>query len=255
LSVGIVWLGKVESKEELRHAAEAANVDLIAVFDLTLRDARSGILVNNTTRLKITYAKKPGVVFTSDELVNLKVEQWRQQDHKGADPVETEVKQAIEALDKVLKPIPLPEALTTERAKKRIEDLVAAKPADPLPVIVEARYYVTKGLLPETEMTHAAVALLGEAEYAQLIAKSSGPSAGGAMGQMVGGALSLPGAISLVQGVNFVTGHTARVAEAKKRSAAAVSKRKSDPAAAASGGSSLKNLLPFGFGGGQGAKK
>jgi len=81
----------------------------------------------------------------------------------------------LDAVDKVLKPTPLPEAVTAERAKKRIADLVAAKPDEPLPVLVEARYYLTKGLLGQDDYVETAKSLLGEDGFAKLASRAKAP--------------------------------------------------------------------------------
>jgi hypothetical protein len=135
-------------------------------------------LTNNRLVLRVFTAKnnKPIPNYVPEALVNLDVEKWRQKNERGIDPVEREVLKAIEALDAVLKPVPLPEALTAERVKKRIDDLVAEKPTEPLPVLVEARFYAAKGLLPEAEVAKAAVALLGEANFARLQARAADES-------------------------------------------------------------------------------
>jgi hypothetical protein len=173
----ITWLGKVkdEDRDELQKRAEAAGVDFLLVFEMTLKEARSSTFINNKTTLKITNLRlsKPLAGYSPEPLVNLAVEQWRQKDEKGLDPVEREVTKAIEAFDKALKPVPLPEAVTAERAKKRIADLVAAKPDEPLPVIVEARYYMSKGLMTEDEVNEAAKSLLGEDGFARLAARAA----------------------------------------------------------------------------------
>jgi hypothetical protein len=101
----------------------------------------------------------------------LDVERWRQKDEKGVEPVEREILKVLEALDKILKPIPLPDAVTEDRAKKRITDLVDSKPDEPLPVIVEARYYMAKGLLSQSDYIDAAKTLLGEDGINKLAAR------------------------------------------------------------------------------------
>ena len=78
----------------------------------------------------------------------------------------------LDVVDKALKPTPLPDALTAERAKKRIADLIAAKPDEPLSVLVEARYYMVKGLLAQNEFMDAAKSLLGEDGFAKLAARA-----------------------------------------------------------------------------------
>jgi hypothetical protein len=228
LGLAVVWLGKATSKEEASRLAEAAQVDILVTYEIEVRLARNSEFVNNTTLLRIASVRKGEPIFASKEINNRTVATAR---GLKEDPVEKEVARAIEALDKVCKVAPLP-ALTPEQVKARIASLVAEKPANPLPVVVEARYYVAKGLLPEAELFTTAVAAMGEAEYARLIANS--PGAG--MGQLIGSALSLPGVVNLVRGVNAAT------------SAAGASARR--PAEGGEGqqpGSrGLRGLLPFG---------
>jgi hypothetical protein len=144
------------------------------------------------------------------------VMQGREKGQKTDDPVDKEVGRALEALDKACKPAPLPKQVTAELAKSRIAGLIAEKPADPLPVLLETRFYVTKGLLTDNDMQQAAVSLLGEIEYAQLIASSPD----GEMTQAIGSAISLPGMIELMRGVNTATGASARAKARRERDAA-----------------------------------
>jgi hypothetical protein len=171
----VVWLGKVDKdeREKLDKVAEAADVDILALFDMRVRQARTESLINTTTTLKLINVKtEKAIGYSPEPIINFDVEKWRQKDVKGTDPVEREVVKAVEALDKSLKPVPLPEAVTAERAKKRISDLVAAKPDEPLPVLVEARYYFAKGLLSEQDYMDAAKELIGEDGYMRLAAKA-----------------------------------------------------------------------------------
>lgn len=175
LSPGILWLGKFDEREQVTKRAEAAAVDVLAIFEINVRESRTGNIANNTTRLRLLSVKPsfPAVAgHTPEALVNLTVEQWRQKEQKGTDPVDREIDKAVEAFDKLFKPTALPEALTAERAKKRIADLVAVTPAEPLPVLVEARFYATKGLISQEEFEGAAIALLGQNGYAELKEKA-----------------------------------------------------------------------------------
>ena len=180
LNPGIIWLGKTEDREDLVKRAEATGCDIMAVFHMTIREARASSLINTTTSLKLQCYRpnNPGGKwpflkdFSSEPLINLTVETWRQKEEKGVDPVEREITKAIEAIDKVLKPSPLPDAVTAERAKKRIADLVAQKPEDPLPVLVEARFYSTKGLMTDAEYVETAKSLLGETGFEKLKARA-----------------------------------------------------------------------------------
>jgi hypothetical protein len=170
----IIWLGKTEERDDLIKRAQVTGCDIMAVFHITLREARASSLINNTTVLKIQNlrAGKPLAGYSAEPLINLTVETWRQKEEKGIDPVEKEVTKAVEALDKALKPVPLPEAVTAERAKKRIADLVAQKPEDTLPVIVEARFYAAKGLMTEDEYVETAKSLLGDSGFEKLKARA-----------------------------------------------------------------------------------
>jgi hypothetical protein len=173
----IVWLGKVDEKErdDLNKRAEALDVDILAVFSMTLHQARTGNFTNNKLLLRLYNLRTGKAVpnYSPEALINLEVEKWRQKDSKGTDPVEAEIMKMLDALDQALKPVPLPEAVTAERAKKRINDLVAKKPEEPLPVLVEARYYMVKGLLDQSDFAEAAKSLLGEDGLAKLKARAS----------------------------------------------------------------------------------
>ena len=174
----IVWLGKVDEDErdELNKRAEALDVDILAVFSMRLHQARTGNFINNPATLRLSSFRAgkwqglPGHV--PEAITNLDVEKWRQKDVKGTDPVEAEILKMLDTLDKALKPAPLPDAVTAERAKKRIADLVATKPEEPLPVLVEARYYLAKGFMSEDEFMEAAKSLLGEDGYTKLAARA-----------------------------------------------------------------------------------
>jgi hypothetical protein len=177
ISPCVVWLGKVDEDErdELNKVAEAMDVDIMAVFSMTLHKARTGNLTNNKLVLRVINLRtgKPLAGYSPEPMINLEVEKWRQKDSKGTDPVEAEILKLLDAMDKALKPVPLPEAVTAERAKKRINELVAAKPEEPLPVLVEARYYMVKGLLDQSDFAETAKSLLGEDALDKLKARAS----------------------------------------------------------------------------------
>jgi hypothetical protein len=217
LGMAIAWLGKTDKdkKDELAKQVVDSGADLLITYEIALKATRVEKLYSNQTRMKITDTKRGDVLYTSPDLDNRAVMQERKKGQKEDDPVDKAVGRAIEALDKFCKPAPLPEGVTAERAKARLAGLVAERPADPLPVLLESRFYTAKGLLTESDMQSTAVALLGEAEYAQLIASS--PE--GAMTQAVGSAISLPGMIELMHGVNTATGASARAKARRDRDA------------------------------------
>jgi hypothetical protein len=197
LALGVVWLGKFNTRDELNKALQSDNIDLLVVYDLTLQPGKNTSFVNNKTKIRITPAKsnrREEMLFNSTLLENRLVMQAREKGIKGDDPVDKEVKGAIEALDKSCKPEPLPAALTAEVAKRRVAALIAEKPADPLSVLVEVRLYVAKGLLSESDFEAAAVSLLGEAEYGKLLASAQGAE----MGQWSG----LSAVLEVLHGLN-----------------------------------------------------
>jgi hypothetical protein len=179
ISPCLLWLGKFkeDEREDLTKVAAEMDVDILAVFSLTLKQARSGNLLNNKAILRLVNMRtgKTLADYSPEPIVNLDVEKWRQKDEKGTDPVEREVLKMLDAMDKVLKPMALPETVTAERAKKRIADLVAAKPDEPMPVLVEARYYFAKGLLGPSDFAETAKSLFGEEGFAKLAARAKAP--------------------------------------------------------------------------------
>ena len=113
-----------------------SSADVIIVFEVTVRPAKAISFVQNTTKFRVTTAKTGQVLFTSDQINNLKVLDDRRKGVKGEDPIDKEVDQALAALQKTFAPAPLPEAVTAEIATKRITDLAAEKPSDPLPLLL-----------------------------------------------------------------------------------------------------------------------
>jgi hypothetical protein len=243
LATAVVWLGKAGSKEELVKMAQDANVDVLVTYEITLQSNKQISLVRNITKVKITTVKRDEPLFTSAGLENRLVLLARNKSTKAEDPVDQEIEKAMEALDKVLKPVALPAAVTGDVIKRRIAMLIDEKPADKLPAVVEARYYAAKGLISHDEATRAAMTLLGDAEYAEMILSTPfDPGSQQGLGQMVGRGLSLPGVLDMLSAANHVTGQTARNEEARQRQAT-----EKPPTAPAAGG--VRSLLPFGFGG------
>jgi hypothetical protein len=172
LSPCVIWLGKGNAIGEITKRAEAADIDVLAVFSLSLKENRTGV-VNNTTTLRIHNLRTQKLISSSPEpLANVAVYNKRKKDDKATDPVKSEVLKALTAIDPVLKPAPLP-ARTADVAKQRIAFLVSTKPEEPLPVVVEARLYLTKGLMTEDEFLSTAKTLLGDDGFAKLAARAA----------------------------------------------------------------------------------
>jgi hypothetical protein len=250
LGTALVWLGKANSKDDLLSMAQKAHVDVLVLFEIALKTNTKNTLVNNVTKMRIMTvasltkkdSKEPDL-FESAALENRMVLLAREKGGKTVDTVEKEVTHAIEALDKGLKPVPLPAGVTGEAIKRRLAAQIAEKPADPLPLAVEIRYYAVKGLLTQAEAINGTAALLGPAEYAELVASAQiEPTPDQLVGQVLGRAMSIEGVLDLLSAANGVTGQTTRD-DASRRAGA--DKAKNAPPAR--GG--LQGLFPFGSGG------
>ncbi len=253
LGTAVVWLGKANSKDDLLSLAQKAHVDMLVIYEIAIKTNTKNTLVNNVTKMRVVTvaslakkdAKEPEL-FASAGLENRVVLLAREKGGKPDDSVEKEVAHAIDALDKSCKPVALPAGVTGDAIKRRLATQIAEKPADPLPLATEIRYYAVKGLLTPGEATNGTAALLGPAEYAQLVA-SAPPDAGleQQVGQAVGRAMSIDGVLDLLSAANSVTGQNSRD-EARQRAG----KTKSAPGKTGGG---LQGLFPFGSG--SGAKK
>jgi hypothetical protein len=239
LGTGVIWLGKANSKDDLLSMAQKAHVDVLVIYELALKTNQKNTLVNNVTKMRVvtvaSLAKKDSKepdLFESSPLENRMVLLTREKGGKSVDSVEKEVTHAIEALDKGLKPVALPAGVTGEAIKRRLATQIAEKPADPLPLAVEIRYYAVKGLLTPTEAINGTVALLGPAEYAELIASAQiEPTPEQLVGQAFGRAMSIDGVLDLLSAANSATGRTARqgsVPETAKKASARGKKNRSN---------------------------
>lgn len=169
---GVTWLG-TGSATELAKTAREMEIDVLIVFEVTVRTARTSEFVQNTTKFRVSTTSNNQTIFSSAQLNNLKVFEERAKS-KTADPIADEVKRYFTAADKVLTPANLPSAVTADRVATRVKDLAAKKPDNPLPTLVEIRYYNKLGLLADNAMTEAFSTLLGGEKAAELL-KSPSP--------------------------------------------------------------------------------
>jgi hypothetical protein len=200
LAPAITWVGTRESKDALLSDAQAAEADVLITFEIAVKAATGSAFINNTTRVRVSALRKDKeeLVFTSAALNNRAVHLDREKGNKDVDPVEREVTRFVETLDKTYTTAELPAAVTPDRALARIQALVAEQPENGLPVVVEARYYVAKGLLKEEDLVAASMQVLGEEKYAEMMQALPGAGAGKAMA----GAVSFGGLVDLMRGVN-----------------------------------------------------
>lgn len=238
LALAVTWLGKASSKDELDRLRAKADCDVLVTYEITVRPTPR--IVTNITKIRVTNLRKEGEgtwILTAG-MENRTILQERQKGARGEDPVDRQIARALELLDRICQPSALPPVFTEEVVKRRVASLVGASHDDPLPALVETRYYVAKELFPEEEYLSTAIALMGEAEFAELVRKV--PDAG--LAQFVGSAYSLPGLLNAVRGVNFAA------------STVTPQKAKDDPKQQTGRGLLPFNLPGFGSGSGSGAQ-
>lgn len=225
IAPGISWLGVVENSKELEESPKVSAVDVVIVFEVAVRSSRSSNLVSNSTKFRVATVKKDKdePLFTSNALVNIKIANERKTNSKKEDEVDKEIARGIEATEKAFAMQPLPAALTADVVKRRLATLAAEKPANGLPVLLEARLYAAHGLISEEEVMSTAMSTMGEAQFVQLLNQMPA----GGVGQIIGQIFSPATLGSLVKGINDI-----------KQPAAAAA-----PTAPKGGG--LRSLLPF----------
>jgi hypothetical protein len=219
LAVGVVWLGQVSSREELQRKAHEANVDVLVTYEISLRVPRTGSLVNNSTRIRVSLVRDDSAWFTSAPLENRVVLLAREKGQKGEDPVDKEIGRALAALDEKLRPAPLPASLTPPVVQQRVASLVEQRPIDPWAAAVEIQFYAAKGWLEDQAALEAIAGLIGTTEYARLLASVPG----GSLTHQLASALSLPNLLDVVHGVNTASRLVLPAVRAQVRGGAAPS--------------------------------
>jgi hypothetical protein len=174
LTPGVTYLGMFEDDKELAETIQDSPVDVILEYDVAVRASMKSPIVNNDTKLRIVMAKKPEILFNSAQLNNRTVLMEREKGTRSEDPVDKEVGRAMAVLEEKFKLVPLPPALTSEVALKRIGDLAKEKPEDPLPMLLEARYYVAKDLMTQDDLMALVVAGVGEEKIADIMSVLEG---------------------------------------------------------------------------------
>ena len=168
---GLSWLGVADAADLAKQAKEQ-ELDLLIVFEVTIRQARGVEFVQNTTKFRAIIVPTNQVIFSSAQINNLKIYEERNKS-KTDDSIGDEAKRFFTAADKVLTPASLPAGVTADRALARSKDLAAKKPANPLQTLVEIRFYNKLGLIADNDVTEAFVTLLGDEKAEELLKTSS----------------------------------------------------------------------------------
>ncbi|MDX1944516.1 MAG: hypothetical protein SFU86_03845 [Pirellulaceae bacterium] len=187
LSPGIVFLG-VASEGNAAALGKRSQADVLVTLEVAARPAKTISFVQNDIKLRVTNVKTGQVIFVSDQINNLKVLEGRRKGAKGEDPVDKEIGEALAAIEKSFTPGPLPDAVTAEIATKRIKDLAAEKPSDQnqiLAILLEARYYVAKGLMKDEELMTVMMDAIGPDKLAQIMKRVEGADLDALLGKVL----------------------------------------------------------------------
>ena len=171
LGPGITYLG-IGKKRELLFIAEPQNVDVLALFEMELRQPRSGPLVNITT-LKLINAKTGEELTSTRQMNNIRIA-FDRQDRSSVDPVEKEFQELFTYVDDSLQLSPFPSNIRPEHALGRVKELAEKETSHPLPVLAEMRIYFAKGLIDQAALIEGYQALIG-IENGRLLASGTVP--------------------------------------------------------------------------------
>jgi hypothetical protein len=162
---GAMMLG-LGKKNELLERARAHGLDLLAVFDVGIQFS-SRDEAKNTTMLTIIDVKTGEDVIQTRKLNTAAYSKALESGKEN--PIEMELDKAFpDKTDKEFKCSELPN-ISDEAASRRIEALLESAPANPLPVLVEIRYYLDQGLISKSDYVAAAEALIGPENARKLV--------------------------------------------------------------------------------------
>ncbi|MDG2014701.1 MAG: hypothetical protein P8J33_14435 [Pirellulaceae bacterium] len=171
LAPGLMMVG-VGNKNQLLNNARNLNLDLLVVFEVKVKhtERRNGDSSTKSNTRMVLYSVKSGESLDtgSKSLSNLAVASARE---KGRDdPVEQELDKVFaEMADKEYKSKELPSSLDSDIANKRYQYLLKKEYVNPLPILIEIKFYQDSGLITKNDYMAACEQLLGDVEAQDLI--------------------------------------------------------------------------------------
>ncbi|MCP4082284.1 MAG: hypothetical protein GY743_18790 [Planctomycetaceae bacterium] len=171
LAPGLMMVG-VGNKSQLLNNARNLNLDLIVVFEVKVKhtERRNGDSSTKSNTRLMLYSVKTGEALDtgSKSLSNLAVASARE---KGRDdPVELELDKVFaEMADKDYKSKELPSSLDSDIANKRYQYLLKKEYENPLPILIEIKFYQDSGFVTKNDYIAACEQLLGDTEAQDLI--------------------------------------------------------------------------------------
>lgn len=157
LAIGLTMVGE-GSQRELIDRAKKEGVDILFIVAVEVRAA--GDTVINKTKINVYSMAKKEVAFGGNTLTNTTVEKAREE-KRGEDPVDAEMNRLFAFVDEQYQAQALPETATADKLDKYVAKLAEAKVEDPLPTLVELRFYYDRKLITTERLTQIAQAVAG----------------------------------------------------------------------------------------------
>jgi hypothetical protein len=149
---GITLLG-LGSHRELLKKAKKEGVDVLAVFEVTVKVNIKNGLVTNEAKVVLIEVSKGTKLHTTTKLNNFKVQNNRKAGRE--DGISKEIEKLFAVIDAELTMSNPPAAVNREVIARRVASLVSLKTDDMLPVLTEIRFWHRRNLLDDDGLTKA----------------------------------------------------------------------------------------------------
>lgn len=156
---GLTALGQ-GSNSMLTQLARKEHVDVLVLFEVTVKPTRTGS-VHNTTTIRIVDVDRGETLVSTQPLNNLQVERLRE-NPLAEDPVDAELQRLADYVRDSLSAAPMPSELEPEHARRRVEAIVAEAQERPLRTLAEVRLFNALGLISDVELLRAYQQVLGD---------------------------------------------------------------------------------------------
>jgi hypothetical protein len=165
--VPVTVLGVAPARRLVR-AAQLADIDLLLLFDVQDKTTSSG-LQSKSVQFSVWDTWTSREVFKAPRVNYLRRRHTRT-DPLVRDPIDLTAESFAVFIREQLRPEPIPEALKSTHAARRVMQLAHLKRDNPLPLLSEIKFYRSRGLVGVDELLQAYQALLGSKSGSELLA-------------------------------------------------------------------------------------
>lgn len=172
---GVTFLG-MGSFRKLQTLAEEQGIDVLVMYNVSLKKNRRNEVVTNTTRVMVydvQRGERPDGWGRFKTMTNVAVQLDRKKEGERKDPVDSEFESLFGEFNTMLKGAALPEGLKPEHVAGRIAQIVSSPPKFLPTALAEIKYYQTAGFADEQQVKTAFQTLLGEEDGARLAVGSA----------------------------------------------------------------------------------